>query len=105
MSDEDNNVVPLVIEASEVCQVCGRQRPICAELDMHIRYRELPGELFRAVVRICPVCADMLHLDPDKAKSTAPALAPVPDGEMCACGQPAVILTAQGKKCADCAFS
>lgn len=98
----DDNVVHLV--ASEICQLCGRQRPICAELDMHIRYRELPGELFRAQIKVCPGCADALHLDPDKAKEAAPEPPPIDNSDTCACGEPAVILTAQGKKCATCAF-
>jgi len=98
----DDNVVKLVVD--ELCNLCGRQRPICADLDIHIRYRELPGELFRAVVKVCPVCADSLHLDPDKAKEAGEPVDPGPDGDECSCGKPAVVLTAQGKKCADCAF-
>lgn len=97
----DDNVVVLV--ANELCGLCGRQRPICAEVDMHIRYRELPNDVFRAQLKLCPACCDAMHLDPDEAKE-AMELPPVPTGEMCPCGKAAVILTGRGKLCADCAF-
>lgn len=93
------------LPVTEKCTLCGDDpASIYAEMDCVILYRDEPNERYHAKLRVCIRCSDFLTISRETVKTVAPAPTPMPRQDVCSCGAPAVIRTAQGLKCADCAF-
>lgn len=97
------------LPVTERCGLCGDDpASIYAELDMVIAYRDDKDNRYRAKLKVCIGCSDFLTLSRERADTEPPPPpSPIRNGmaaQMCGCGQPAVVMSAEGLKCARCAF-